>query len=135
MTKQRTSVSRARQTSKPSATDASPATAFRWRFAGGLGRTRAVPVRAPDADRRSTTVRHQQLLLRPTEVAEMLGLSRSKIFELLAAGELPVVRIGRATRVAREELERWVAEQTSWQPRAGQGLLHRLQQRIEAKSP
>ncbi|HCG01057.1 MAG TPA: hypothetical protein DEV93_11000 [Chloroflexi bacterium] len=101
----------------------------------GLGGTRAVPVPAPGADRRSTTVQHQQLLLRPTEVAEMLGLSRSKIFELLAAGELPVMRIGRATRVAREELERWVAEQTSWQPRAGHGLLHRLQERIEAKSP
>jgi excisionase family DNA binding protein len=82
----------------------------------------------------SEAVRHQQLLLRPSEVAEMLGLSRSKIFELLAAGELPVVRIGRATRVAREGLELWVAEQTSWQPRAGRGLLHRLQARIEAKS-
>jgi excisionase family DNA binding protein len=64
----------------------------------------------------------------------MLSLSRSKIFELLASGELPVVRIGHATRVAREELEHWVAEQTSGQPRAGQGLLHRLQARIEAKS-
>ena len=32
------------------------------------------------------------------EVAELLGLSRSKVFEMLATEELPVVRFGRVVR-------------------------------------
>lgn len=48
------------------------------------------------------------LLLKPLEVAHLLGLSRSKVFEMLAAEELPVVRIGRAVRVPRGDLEDWI---------------------------
>jgi excisionase family DNA binding protein len=67
------------------------------------------------------------LLLKPLEVAELLGLSRSKVFEMLAAEDLPVVRIGRAVRVPRGDLEEWIRERTRvrqvgepWlRPRAG----------------
>ncbi len=41
--------------------------------------------------------------LRASEVGTLLGLGRSTIFELLAAGELPTVRIGRAVRVPRPQ--------------------------------
>ncbi len=41
----------------------------------------------------------QRLLLRIPEVAKALGLGRTKIYELIAAGELPVIRVGRAVRV------------------------------------
>ena len=34
------------------------------------------------------------------------------MFAMVAAGELPCVRIGRAVRIPREALERWVREQT-----------------------
>ena len=65
------------------------------------------------------------LLLKPIEVAELLGLSRSKVFEMLAAEELPVVRIGRAIRVPREQLDQWIQDRVSW--RAGaRGLLGRV---------
>ncbi len=57
------------------------------------------------------------LLLKPVEVARLLGLSRSKVFELLAAGELPVIRIGRATRVPMVELQRWIQDQVRRHPR------------------
>ena len=50
------------------------------------------------------------LLLRADEAARLLGLGRSKVFEMLASGELPAVRIGRAVRIARADLERWVEE-------------------------
>jgi len=98
------------------------------RRGGGQGGTRGVRVPLADGDQ-SPEGDLEPLLLRPIQVAAMLGLSRSKVFELMAARELPVVRIGRATRVGRRELERWVVDQTSWEPRAGQGLLRRLQGR------
>lgn len=52
------------------------------------------------------------ILLRAEEVALQLGLGRTKVFEMLAAGELPVVRIGRSVRVPRRSLEQWVDSQT-----------------------
>ncbi|TVP62694.1 MAG: DNA-binding protein [Nitriliruptor sp.] len=43
-----------------------------------------------------------------TTAAGWLGLSRSKLYELLAAGELPTVRIGRSRRIAVTDLEAFV---------------------------
>jgi excisionase family DNA binding protein len=54
----------------------------------------------------------EPLLLRVTDVALVLGIGRTKVFALLAAGELPVVRLGRSVRIPREALERWVRERT-----------------------
>jgi len=57
-----------------------------------------------------------RLLLRPEEAARVLGIGRSKLFELLAAGELPVVRIGRSTRIPAPALQRWVEQHTAGAP-------------------
>ena len=54
-----------------------------------------------------------QLLLRPEEVQEALGLGRSKTYELIASGQLPVVRIGRCVRVPAAGLRRWVERQAN----------------------
>jgi excisionase family DNA binding protein len=54
----------------------------------------------------------EPLLLKAGEVATLLGLGRSKVFAMLAVGELPVLRIGRSVRVPRVALEGWIAEQT-----------------------
>jgi len=59
-----------------------------------------------------------QLLLRPEEAARRLGIGRSKLFELLAAGELPVVRIGHCTRIPAADLARWVEARTDGRPPA-----------------
>ncbi len=40
----------------------------------------------------------QRLLLRIPEAAETLGIGRTKIYELIATGELPTIRVGRAVR-------------------------------------
>ena len=66
------------------------------------------------------------LLLRPMEVAELLGLSRSKVFEMLASEELPVVRFGRVVRVPRAELEEWILARTRWRVES-RGLLGRIE--------
>jgi excisionase family DNA binding protein len=51
-------------------------------------------------------------LLRVEEVAWVLQIGRTKVYELIGAGELPVVRIGRSVRVPRHWLERWIGERT-----------------------
>ncbi len=52
----------------------------------------------------------QRLLLRVPEAAEVLGLSRAFVYELIAKKELPVVQVGRAVRLSYMSLQRWVAE-------------------------
>ena len=49
--------------------------------------------------------------LKVPEVAEELGIPRTRAYELIANGELPAVRIGeRSIRVHRGELERFLLE-------------------------
>ena len=57
------------------------------------------------------------MLLRPEEAAKMLGLSRSKVFQMLAAGELPVVRIGRSVRLPSDELRVWIRRKAEHEAR------------------
>ncbi len=54
-----------------------------------------------------------QLLLKAEEVAKALGLGRSKVYEMMQSGELPVVRIGRSVRVSRSALAAWVEANTA----------------------
>ncbi len=50
----------------------------------------------------------ERLLLRPVEVAETLGIARSKVYEMLASGEIPSLRIGKSVRVPVDALHAWV---------------------------
>ena len=52
------------------------------------------------------------MLLRAEEAARLLSLGRSTVFAMLATGELPSVRIGRAVRVPRVALEAWIRART-----------------------
>jgi excisionase family DNA binding protein len=56
--------------------------------------------------------RMEALLLRASEVATMLGLGRSKVYEMIQSGELPVVRIGTAVRIPQKALIEWVERHT-----------------------
>jgi excisionase family DNA binding protein len=58
----------------------------------------------------------ERLLLKPEEAAEMLGIGRSKVYALLAAGELPRVMVGHSVRVPASALERWVKERLVVRP-------------------
>jgi excisionase family DNA binding protein len=48
------------------------------------------------------------ILVRPAEAAELLGVSRSKIYELIASGAVPSLRLegGRMLRIPLAELRR-----------------------------
>jgi len=50
----------------------------------------------------------ERMLLKPVEVAEMLGIAKSRIYEMLAKGELPSLRIGRSVRVPVNALQKWI---------------------------
>ena len=54
------------------------------------------------------------MLLRATEVAEELGISRALAYSWMASGILPVVKIpgSRTVRVPRPALLQWVERQT-----------------------
>ena len=54
----------------------------------------------------------QPVLLRAEEVSRLLRIGRTMTFQLIASGDLPVVRIGRAVRVPKSELARWIRERT-----------------------
>lgn len=55
----------------------------------------------------------EKLLLRPHECAEVLGLCRSKIYELIASGALPSITIGKSRRIPVEALRDWVRAQST----------------------
>lgn len=52
-------------------------------------------------------------LLRIGEVAELLGVSRSKAYAIVASGGVPTIRFGgRCLRVPLEALRAWIAART-----------------------
>lgn len=74
--------------------------AERAAIAGGEApRRKPFPGREPDMHR---------LLLTPEEAAETIGVSRSKIYELLRRGAIPSVKIGALRRVPLSALEQYV---------------------------
>ena len=50
-------------------------------------------------------------VLCPADLVPLLGLSRSRVYQLIAAGVLPAVRVGRSLRIPRAAWEKWLARQ------------------------
>jgi excisionase family DNA binding protein len=50
-----------------------------------------------------------RLLLTPEDAAEVIGVGRTKLYELLRVGAIESVRIGRARRVPADALHDYVA--------------------------
>lgn len=62
------------------------------------------PHRVPLGERPSDA-----LLLDSRQVAGVLGIGRTKAYQLMQRGVLPTVRIDRCVRVSRQALEAWIA--------------------------
>ncbi len=60
--------------------------------------------------RQKKEVMIQPLLLRIPEAAAMLRLSRAKVYQLIDAEGLPIVRFGRAVRVPHASLQLWIEQ-------------------------
>jgi excisionase family DNA binding protein len=48
------------------------------------------------------------MLLTVRDVEAELQLGRTRTYELLRSGEIPIIRIGRVLRVPRDALQRWI---------------------------
>ncbi len=46
--------------------------------------------------------------LTPKEVQQLFQLGRTKVYELVTTGELPAIKIGRAVRIRKSEVERFI---------------------------
>ena len=53
----------------------------------------------------------QRLLLNVNEVASLLGCGRTYVYGMIQRGELPVIKLGRLTRVPASELEEFIRKQ------------------------
>ena len=52
----------------------------------------------------------ERLLLKPSEVAQILGIGRSMAYELINQEVIPSIRLGRCIRVSKESLEQWIKD-------------------------
>jgi excisionase family DNA binding protein len=59
----------------------------------------------------------EKLFLRPKEAAEVVGLGRTRFYELVRAGIIPSCRIGKSLRIPTASLRAW-AEALAGQPQA-----------------
>jgi excisionase family DNA binding protein len=50
----------------------------------------------------------EKLLLSAEDVAEALTISRTRVYEILAAGELFSVKLGKVRRIPRESLNEYI---------------------------
>jgi excisionase family DNA binding protein len=50
----------------------------------------------------------ESMLLKPEEVADYLNVGRSKVYELMRAGDLESVRIGTCRRVPRAAVDSYI---------------------------
>lgn len=55
----------------------------------------------------------ERLLYRPAEAAEALGVSRSKMYELMNRGDIPWVLVGHSRRVPVEALRQLIGTATT----------------------
>jgi excisionase family DNA binding protein len=115
--------SRSNLTDHAAGVESAPPTAGLERREGVWG-TGADPV--PHADRpagsHGAARSEQKVLLDRRDVARLLGLGRTKVFEMMARSELPVIRIGRCVRVPREALMEWIFSETRRPGRTSGGI-------------
>ncbi len=68
-------------------------------------------------------------VLRPADVAPLLGISTGRLYQMIRAGIIPAVRIGRALRIPRAAWESWLEEQRKRAVAAAQQARRRGRQR------
>lgn len=52
-----------------------------------------------------------RILVRPAEAATMIGFGKTKLYSLIGAGEIRIVKRGRSTLIEVAELRRWAEAQ------------------------
>jgi excisionase family DNA binding protein len=71
----------------------------------------ATTIRRPTREARHEAL-GPPLLYRVEDAAELLDLSRTKVYELCASGQLTSVKIGKSRRIPAQALEAFIADLT-----------------------
>ena len=50
----------------------------------------------------------ERMLFRPAEAAQAIGVSRSRVYELINSGEIPSLKVGGVRRVPVDKLREWI---------------------------
>jgi excisionase family DNA binding protein len=69
-----------------------------------------------DDQMRDETV--QPMLLSVTQVAKLIGFSRTKTYEMVQAGKIPSIIVEGRTRITRKALDAWIEQQPRLMARA-----------------
>ena len=80
---------------------------------GGATSRPAIPAAERDNQGVVPAVHAGPLLLEAVEVARLLCIGRTKVYELIARRSIPTVRVGRCVRVPASGLARWIDANTS----------------------
>ncbi|NIJ09528.1 excisionase family DNA binding protein [Sphingomonas vulcanisoli] len=64
-----------------------------------------------DPQTRTANVSIEPLTVRIPTAVQLTGLSRSRIYELIEAGDLDIVKVGRSTLIPFKSLRRLIGEQ------------------------
>ena len=65
-----------------------------------------------DSDTNTSTFEGTNKTYTVKEIASMLGIGKSKAYELCVSGQFKVVRIGRALRVVKKSFDEWLEEES-----------------------
>ncbi len=65
-----------------------------------------------------TDRRHQPITVRIPEACRMTGIGRSKLYELISEGEIPIIKVGSMTLVPVSGLNSFLAAQAEQSPRS-----------------
>jgi len=55
-----------------------------------------------------------QKLLSVADITSEYGIGRTTIYQQLKTGAIPAIKLGRATRIWRTDVERWLADQPKY---------------------
>ena len=50
----------------------------------------------------------ENFLLTPREVQTRISIGKTRFFELVRAGHIPTLRVGRSLRIRQQDLEKWI---------------------------
>ncbi len=76
-----------------------------------------------------------KLLLKPLEAAQVIGVSRSKLYELMTSGRIESVAIGRSRRVPAEAITMFVEELRRAGEPSGSGASGRMGEGLVPADP
>jgi excisionase family DNA binding protein len=70
----------------------------------------------------SQPLKLEPLLLRPEEAAKVLSLSRARLYQLIAEGVIPSIKLGGSRRISVSALQDWIEAENASQNKPTQPL-------------